>query len=361
MLSNFSLAYEISGEPWRARAYKQAASLIDATDHGGSYVVSLKAPERTPGIGSSIGKTIREFGKKRQQPGLGNGATLALPEHVDPEKVRAYQRFIGVLGVGHKLALYLVSKGLTQPRQLLDPRSVDGDPVIHSVMGGTEGGKNRGHLVRLGVIHYADLNARIPRRAARKLVEALTRCVTSVYGEDTVPPEDVLPLGSYRRGARDVGDIDLLVDRRVSLEKLAQRLPACIQKDKMKNKTPVLAEYVDTVVRGERKFSFLVKHTYSKQGGDGTHTNKQVYVHKVSRVDVFAMHHPEEKVTFIMHATGSALHNEHLRQVAKKRGYLLNEYGLFDTRGVTKKRVPVSSEKQVYALLGLAYIPPEHR
>src|SRR5439155_1586967 len=55
--------------------------------------------------------------------------------------------------------------------------------------------------------------------------------------------------------------------------------------------------------------------------------------------------------------TGSKAHNVALRQLAIKRGYKLNEYGLF--RG--ERRIAGRTEEEIYARLGLAYIPPELR
>src|SRR5438105_90480 len=55
--------------------------------------------------------------------------------------------------------------------------------------------------------------------------------------------------------------------------------------------------------------------------------------------------------------TGSKAHNVALRQLAIKRGYKLNEYGLF--RG--RRRLAGRTEEEIYARLGLAYVPPELR
>lgn len=55
--------------------------------------------------------------------------------------------------------------------------------------------------------------------------------------------------------------------------------------------------------------------------------------------------------------TGSKEHNTEMRARAKKMGYKLNEYGLFE--GDTP--IPCGDEAAIYAALGLAYIPPELR
>jgi DNA polymerase (family 10) len=55
--------------------------------------------------------------------------------------------------------------------------------------------------------------------------------------------------------------------------------------------------------------------------------------------------------------TGSKQHNVALRRRAQERGLKLNEYGLF--RG--QERIAGATEKDVYAALGLPWIPPELR
>lgn len=56
--------------------------------------------------------------------------------------------------------------------------------------------------------------------------------------------------------------------------------------------------------------------------------------------------------------TGSKEHNVVMRQRAKDRGLKLNEYGLFRGDGTA---VPCADEAEIFAALGLPYIPPELR
>jgi len=55
--------------------------------------------------------------------------------------------------------------------------------------------------------------------------------------------------------------------------------------------------------------------------------------------------------------TGSKEHNTELRARAKKMGYKLNEYGLFEG----EKLIPCKDEAEIYRALGLDFIPPELR
>ena len=55
--------------------------------------------------------------------------------------------------------------------------------------------------------------------------------------------------------------------------------------------------------------------------------------------------------------TGSKDHNVALRRIAIERGLKLNEYGVFDG----ERSLAGRTEADVYAALGLPYIPPELR
>lgn len=66
---------------------------------------------------------------------------------------------------------------------------------------------------------------------------------------------------------------------------------------------------------------------------------------------------PKELPFALHHFTGSKEHNTLLRGHAKKLGFTLNEYGLF--KG--DKPVACASEVELYAALGMDFIPPELR
>ena len=59
-----------------------------------------------------------------------------------------------------------------------------------------------------------------------------------------------------------------------------------------------------------------------------------------------------------MYATGSKDHNVRLRELAQRKGLSLSERGLLDSAGLL---LQYPSEEQVYAALGLGWIPPELR
>jgi DNA polymerase (family 10) len=68
---------------------------------------------------------------------------------------------------------------------------------------------------------------------------------------------------------------------------------------------------------------------------------------------------PDQFGNVLQHLTGSKAHNMALRDAAVRRGLHVSEYGVLDDGTGTTHRCP--REEDVYALLGLPWIPPELR
>lgn len=66
----------------------------------------------------------------------------------------------------------------------------------------------------------------------------------------------------------------------------------------------------------------------------------------------------EEWSTQLLTYTGPHGGNIGMRKVAQKKGWKLSQHGLYDRAG---KRIPVSSEREVYDKLGIIYRSPEER
>ena len=61
----------------------------------------------------------------------------------------------------------------------------------------------------------------------------------------------------------------------------------------------------------------------------------------------------------LQHFTGSKAHNVALREAAVRRGLHVSEYGILDD--ATGETLRCATEEEVYAALGLDWIPPELR
>src|SRR3989339_518419 len=65
---------------------------------------------------------------------------------------------------------------------------------------------------------------------------------------------------------------------------------------------------------------------------------------------------------FILHHTGGWISNMKLRQVAKNKGLMLSQYGVFKVSpDGTQEFIAGETEESVYKVLGLPYVIPERR
>lgn len=127
--------------------------------------------------------------------------------------------------------------------------------------------------------------------------------------------------GSIRRGCGFVGDIDIL----------AVPIDA--------NKVMDIFFYYGGVKRGEE---VTVKGSII-----------------VSRIQADLLLVPEESWgTGLMHSTGSAKLNIIQRMVAKRKGYVLNQYGLFKGK---KNLAADQNEEEIYKILGITWKTPQER
>jgi DNA polymerase (family X) len=65
---------------------------------------------------------------------------------------------------------------------------------------------------------------------------------------------------------------------------------------------------------------------------------------------------PDQFGNVLQHFTGSKAHNVALREAAVRRGLHVSEYGISDDATGDTTRCP--TEEEVYATLGLDWIPP---
>jgi DNA polymerase (family 10) len=134
--------------------------------------------------------------------------------------------------------------------------------------------------------------------------------------------EEVTPAGSLRRGRETVGDLDLLVTGQDGAG-IADHFA----------KYPGIAQLL---AKGEDKVSVKLQN------------DLQVDVRMLER---------EAYGAALMYFTGSKEHNVALRERAKKRGWKLSEYGLFQGETALAR----GTEEEIYAKFDLPWIPPELR
>ena len=136
--------------------------------------------------------------------------------------------------------------------------------------------------------------------------------------------------GSYRREKSTSGDIDIVImSKKFSLNNIIQ----------------LLHEYgviVETLSHGKNEFK-CIGRCVRKKG---------IFF----RLDLLFTT-KESWPTAILAYTGNAALNRDMRLVAKKKGLKLSQHGLFKGN----KKIPISSERQIFKLLDMKYIKPNER
>ncbi|MEL6498626.1 MAG: DNA polymerase/3'-5' exonuclease PolX [Planctomycetota bacterium] len=186
-------------------------------------------------------------------------------------------------------------------------------------------------------------SARLPLGVAWPIAERIKQHLAGIGGVQRIEAA-----GSLRRGRDTIGDLDILVS---ADDPEAVREAFC-----------TMEGVTDVIARGETKCS--VRMAISTDTGrwsmakdlDGGTVGVDL---RTVPSDVFG--------AALMYFTGSKDHNVRLRERAIKRGYTLNEYGLFKDDGEASPQSrgiePAASgeEADVYKALELPWIAPELR
>lgn len=292
---------EIAGEsPFRARAYRRAARVVDGLPQSvGSVISGGGNLAELPGIGKDLAGKICDIvstghfelldNLKKQLPGdLGDMASLP--------------------GLGPKRIKLLYDK--LKVRSLDDLRRVLKSGRLAELKG-------------FGPVSAKKLAAALEKPREQKRfrlsdAEAEAEALTAFLHDGG----RIAVAGSLRRRRETVGDIDVLVTAK------------------------------DAAAVGDRLVTYDSVAEVLAHGP----TRTTVVLRSGVQVDVRAV--PEESYgAALMYFTGSQAHNILLRGLANERGWKLNEYGLFSGQ----RRIAGATEEEVYKKLGLAYIPPEMR
>jgi len=290
------------GEYFRARAYKQAQEAVMAFPGDITSVSQLKGIK---GIGEIIMKKLNEY------------VTTGTLKLLERERANPVLIFTNVYGIGPKKAEELVKKHkITTIAQLRENEDLLNDKQ------------------KIGLKYYEAILERIPRAEIDEYAEVYR----STFDEVKTPGSTMEIVGSYRRGAKDSGDIDIIVgNKQGDVAVFNAFLDALAKKD-------LIVEFLS---RGKVK-SLVIGQLPGK---------------KPRRVD-FLFSPPEEYAFAVLYFTGSAVFNTVMRQHALKLGYSMNEHGLY--KMIAKKKgekldILFPDEKSIFAFLGLEYKTPVER
>jgi len=306
----------------RARAYEEAGVVIHQLNHElVAYFARLKKADPKT--------AATEFAKAVDQlPGIGSSIAAKLVELFTTGQIQSFQKYVKELPAGMYPLMQLYSIGAKKALKLATEFHLDNPAnAIPFLLTVAKEGKVR-ELAGFGAKSEQDLidvlqqqyhKGRIPVKQARQIAEQVQQAL-----EKSKQVTQVSPLGSLRRGAETVGDVDLgVVAKDVLLLKTAIKEFPFVKK---------------VLVAGDNMIRVILKDNF------------QVDI-KLSPADEWG--------SFIQHFTGSKEHNIRLRELALKKDLSLSEHGIkIKQTGEMKK---FADEKEFYHFLGFHLIPPAER
>lgn len=303
---------EISNaDPFRIRSYRRAAEAVESTTVQLSAIAAdTKKLQEIPGIGKGMATNIQEIEK---------AGTLPLREELLTKYRPSMLELLRLPGMGPKtVALMWESMQVSSVAELEEAIAADRLKDLPRF------GEKQIEKLRKGIEDYKKNSGRFLIDDAEEAAEKLIAYLRAFPGIDTVEPA-----GSLRRGRETVGDLDILVTG-----------PAC-DEDKVQAAVEYTAAYppvTNLIAQGQNKVSFNLRN------------GLQVDVRLLPKGSYGAA---------LQYFSGSKMHNVSLRQRALKRGYTLSEYAL--ARIEDGSFVAGATEEEIYAALGMDWIPPELR
>ncbi|GGV80033.1 DNA polymerase/3'-5' exonuclease PolX [Streptomyces griseoloalbus] len=292
------------GEAYRARVYEKAARAIGG-HHADVATLDVKGLREIPGVGKSIAEKVTEYFR--------SGSVSAV-EELRARIPAGVRRLTAIPTLGPKKAHALYEElGISSVDELVDAVHAE---KLRDLKG--FGPRTEEKILR-GVELLRSAGDRVLLDVAMELAEDLVGRLSEVPG-----CRRCAYAGSLRRVRETIGDIDVLVAARRSapLMRAFTELP-----------------YVTEVVaQGTAKTSVR------------TDRGLAVDLRVVS---------PDAWGAALQYFTGSKAHNIRTRELAVRQGFKLSEYGLFDAE--SGEKIVSETEEEVYARLGLPWIPPTLR
>jgi len=315
ILEEIAVLLELKGEnPFKARAYTNAARALDNFEGDLAQLVAENRLGELPGIGEALQQKITElvttghlkyYEDLRASVPEGLLAMMDIPA-LGPKKIKVLHEKLGIVNVAE----------LEAACQAHRVRELPGF-----------GAKTEEKLLA-GIAQARDYSAQFLYAEAWAQAEEIREALRD--------HEDVLQLsvaGSLRRGREVVKDLDFVASSR----------------------------------RPEEVMDYFVSLPWVKQVTNHGTTKSSVLLKNGMSADLRVVSDKEFPYA-LHHFTGSKEHNVALRQRAIAQGKKMSEWGLFEIIAGKKtsadeegKLIPCHTEQELFAALGLQYIPPELR
>ncbi|MGO9645818.1 MAG: helix-hairpin-helix domain-containing protein, partial [Candidatus Bathyarchaeia archaeon] len=298
---------EMQGVQFKPRAYRRAARTVESLPRPIEEVYGEDKLDELPGVGINIAKKIAEI--------IETGSLKYFDELKKSTPID-FESLLSVEGLGPKTVQLLYRK--------LGIKSLD-DLELAAKQHKIRTIKGLGPKIEENILDSIDLARRKKERvllafaltAAETIRDRLKNSITTDQSGS-----EVEVAGSVRRMRDSIGDIDILATSN--------------HPNRIADFFTNLPDVRKILEKGETKCSVLLND------------DLQVDLRLVK---------PGSFGSALMYFTGSKDHNIALRNIAIKKGYKLNEYGLYkDTTQIAGR-----TETAVYKKLEMEYIPPELR
>ena len=307
VLGRLSTLMNKKGDNIRSRIYSRAQDTVLGITED---ITNVKQLEGKPNIGPTILAKMAEYNET---------GTLRVFER---EKDNPEMWLTDIYGIGPKKAQELVKQGIKTIEELREQQ----DKLLNDIQ-------------RVGLKYYEDILKRIPRNEIEKFdteFESSFNVAKERTGADDGSKYEIV--GSYRRGAKTSGDIDVIIT-----SKNANVFTEFV--DDLKRKNVI----IEVLSRGKTKCLVIAKLP------DAEHAR---------RVD-FMYTSPEEFPFAILYFTGSKAFNTVMRGYALRLGMSLNEHGIYTKEKGGEKGEKIDKifvdEESIFSSLYLKYKLPEQR
>ena len=243
------------------------------------------------------------------------------------KKIKELKELQRITGIGPAKAAKLFNDGGHTLESLLEMQE-EGDDSLTDILT---------HHQLLGLKYLYDIEKRIPHKEI-KCIETYLNKIAKDIDRDL----QIVICGSYRRLAQTSGDIDVIFyHNQINGEK-----------DLLNAKN-----YLENIIKDLKKVRFLVD--------DLTIKGKTKYMGlcrlnsgPARRIDIRFV--PKDVLgSAMLYFTGSGDFNKNMRSFALKKGYTINEYGIYYSKD--NKKIPTKTEDDIFRTLGLEYVKPSDR
>jgi DNA polymerase (family 10) len=296
---------EFAGEPfYKFMAYERAAETLENAPPAPELLAAGEL-QALPGIGKTIAGRVAE---------LIETGRIAYREELAARYPPTLIEVLGVSGIGMKTA-----QALFRDQGIASLADLEAALEAGALAGTARLGAKSLENIRRGILAYKGRQTRTPLGRALPLArEAIA------YLAAGGAAGNLTSAGSVRRAEATVGDIDIVCTSREPGDVIAR------------------------FVRWERAQAVLAEGV----------TKASIWLEGGLQIDLRVL--PEDVYgNLLQHFTGSREHNIQLRELAVRKGLRVSENGILDV--ATGVNLTCRSEEEVYAALGLSYVPPEMR